>query len=235
LRSISAVLALGIVASAVFGEEEREPSPEVRVNLRFLAWSHPKSKITPLKTPLEKANPTQVRFLSTVHYREGNSTKTLRLLPGKPTRSISYIGDSRLAFYRNNRLEGSPVFRISIERQWNDALVLLYPKTSAESSFNVFPIFRPRTVPGQGLATNLTGKPLYLSVDGRRLKLLPWQPASFRFSMRRKEHVRLEVQVLEKGTPKTVISLKKFLDKDDNPILLLRNDPVRNRLLLTTL
>ena len=235
LRFPLAVVAFGALAGIGFGKEDSEKPPEVTVNLRFLAWSHPKSQVVQPPTSPKNGEPTEVRFLSTIHYLEGNATRTLRLLPGKPSPSVSYAGDSKLTFFRNQNLEGSPAFSIALERPWKDVLLLLYPKTSAGKTFNVFPIVRPHAIPGKGIAANLTGRTLYLSVDGRRLRLVPLQPADFRFSLRRKEYIRLEVEVLDSGTSKPVLSVKKFLERDESPILLLRSEPGRSKLLLTAL
>lgn len=244
LRFLLVVVACGTLVVVGFGEGDRDKPPEVTTNLRFLAWSYPRNQTTP--TSPKNGEPTEVRFLSTVHYREGNATRVLRLLPNKPTRSVSYAGDSRLSFFHNQNLEGSPAFSISLERRWKEILLLLYPKTSSEKTFNVFPIVRPHAIPGQGIVANLTKKTLYLSVDGRRLRLRPWlnplqaplQTANFRFSaggFGEKEHVHLEVEILDSGTIKPVFSVKKFFERAESPILLLHNKFGRSKFLLTAL
>ena len=235
LRFLLAILAFGALVGVSFGKEDSDKPPEVTVNLRFLAWSHPKSQIVQPPTSPKNAEPTEVRFLSTIHYLEGNTTRTLRLLPGKPSPAVAYAGDSKLTFFRNQNLEGSPAFSISLAHRWKEVLLLLYPKTSAGKTFNVFPIVRPHAIPGKGIAANLTRKTLYLSVDGRHLRLVPFKPADFRFSLRRKEYIRLEVKVQDSGTTKPILSVKKFLERDESPILLLRSEGSRSKLLLTVL
>ena len=246
LRFLLAVVACGTLVGVGFGEGDRDKPPEVMTNLRFLAWSYPKNQITPASTSPKNGELTEVRFLSIVHYHEGNATRTLRLLPNKPSPSVSYAGDSKLSFFHNQNFEGSPAFSISLEHRWKEVLLLLYPKTSSEKTFNVFPIVRPHAIPGQGIAANLTKKTLYLSVDGRRLRLRPWfnplqnplQTANFRFSaggFGEKEHVRLKVEILDSGTIKPIFSVKKFFERDESPILLLHNKFGRSKFLLTAL
>ena len=92
------------LASTVFGEVDGDKPPEVTVKFRLLAWAHPKSRIQPVATSPKTGEPTEVRFNSTFYYREGNVTKKLRLLSGKPSQNISYSGDAKLSFFSNQKL-----------------------------------------------------------------------------------------------------------------------------------
>jgi hypothetical protein len=104
-------------------------------------------------------------------------------------------------------------------------------------------VFRPIGQPSIGIAVNLTGNPLSLLVDGRRQRLSSWKPTPFRFSLRNKDHIRFGVNALDSGTTKQLLSVKKFFDRDDNPILLLRRETFidakglikHGKLLMTTL
>ena len=230
-------------ASIVFGEDDRDNPPAVTVNFRLLVWAHAKSQSLSVTTSVKTGEPTEVRFHSTFHYRDGNITKELRLLPGKPSKNISYAGDATLSFFSNQNLESPLAFSISFDPRWKEVLLLLYPKTSSEKTFNCLPVFRPIGGPGIGIAVNLTGNPLSLSVDGRRQRLLPGKPAPFRFSLSQKDHIRFGVDALDAGTAKPILSVKKFFDQNDNPILLLRRKAFADskglikygKLLLTTL
>jgi hypothetical protein len=242
-RFLFVVIACTISAISVFGESDRDKPPEVTVNFRLLVWAHAKSKSSPVTTSVKTEEPTEVRFHSTFHYRDGNVTKELRLLPGKPSKNVSYAGDATLSFFSNQNLESPHAFSISFDPRWKEVLLLLYPKTSAEKIFNCLPVFRPIGGPGIGVAVNLTGNPLSLSVDARRQHLLPGKPAPFRFSLSQKDHIRFGVDALDAGTAKPILSVKKFFDQNDNPILLLRRKAFADsrglikygKLLLTTL
>tara|TARA_Y100000588_G_scaffold251499_1_gene265987 strand:- start:389 stop:1135 length:747 start_codon:yes stop_codon:yes gene_type:complete len=232
-------------ASLAFGEGDRVSPPEVAVNFRLLVWAHPKSLNQPLVVSSKTGEPTEVRFNSTFYYREGNTTKKLRLLPGKPSQSISYSGDAKLSFYSNLELVSSPAFSISFDSRWKDVMLLLYPKTSAEKTYSFLPVLRPVGRLGMGVACNLTGNPLYLSVDGRRQRLLSGKPTPFSFTLSpQKDHVRFGVDAaFGSGKKKPILSVKKFFDRNDNPILLLRREAFvdskgsikHGKLLLTTL
>ena len=242
-RFLFVVIACAISASSVFGEGDTDKPPEVTIQFRLLVWSHPKSRTQPVATSPKTGEPTEVRFNSTFYYREGNATKKLRLLPGKPCQNISYAGDATLSFFSNQNLVSPSAFSISFDPRWKEVLLLLYPKTSAEKTFDFLPVFRPIGQPGIGIAVNLTGNPLELLVDGRRERLSSWKPRPFRFSLRQKDHIRFGVNALDSGTTKPILSVKKFFDRDDNPILLLRRDGFldprglikHGKLLLTTL
>ena len=242
-RFLFVVIACATSASSVFGEVDRDKPPEITVNFRLLVWAHPKSRSSSVTTSVKTGEPTEVRFHSTFHYRDGNVTKELRLLPGKPSKNISYAGDATLSFFSNQNLESPHAFSISFDPLWKEVLLLLYPKTSSEKTFNCLPVFRPIGEPGIGVAVNLTGNPLSLSVDGRRQRLLPGKPAPFRFSLSQKDHIRFGVDALDAGTAKPILSVKKFFDQNDNPILLLRRKAFADskglikygKLLLTTL
>jgi hypothetical protein len=242
-RCLFAVIACTTSASIVFGEGNRDKPPEVTVKFRLLAWSHPKSRTQPVATSPKTGEPTEVRFNSTFYYREGNATKKLNLLPGKPSPSISYSGDAKLAFFSNQKLLSPAAFSISFDPRWKEVLLLLYPKTSAEKTFNFLTVLRPIGRLGQGVAVNLTGKPLALLVDGLQQRLSPWKPTPFRFSLRNKDHIRFGVNALGSGTTKSLLSVKKFFDRDDTPILLMRREAYVDpkgllrygKLLLTTL
>ena len=242
-RCLFAGIACTTSASSVFGAVDRDKPPEVTVNFRLLVWAHAKSQSSPVTTSVKTEEPTEVRFHSTFHYRDGNVTKELRLLPGKPSKNVSYAGDATLSFFSNQNLESPHAFSISFDPRWKEVLLLLYPKTSAEKTFNCLPVFRPIGGPGIGVAVNLTGNPLSLSVDARRQRLLPGKPAPFRFSLIQKDHIRFGVDALDAGTAKPILSVKKFFDQNDNPILLLRRKAFADskglikygKLLLTTL
>ena len=242
-RFLFVVIACATSVSSVFGEGDRDKPPEVTVNFRLLVWAHPKSQSSSVTTSAKTREPTEVPFHSTFHYREGNVTKELRLLPGKPSKNISYAGNAKLSFFSNQNLESPHAFSISFDPLWKEVLLLLYPKTSAEKTFNFLPVFRPSGGPGIGVAVNLTGNPLSLLVDGRRQRLLPVKPAPFRFSLSQKDHIRFGVDALDAGTAKPILSVKKFFDRNDNPILLLRRKAFADskglikygKLLLTTL
>jgi len=243
IRCLFAVIACTTSASIVFGEGNRDKPPEVIIQFRLLVWSHPKSRTQPVATSPKTGEPTEVRFNSTFYYREGNATKKLNLLPGKPSPSISYSGDAKLAFFSNQKLLSPAAFSISFDPRWKEVLLLLYPKTSAEKAFNCLPVFRPIGQPGIGIAVNLTRNPLSLLVDGRRQRLSSWKPTQFRFSLRNKDHIRFGVNAIDSGRTKPLLSVKKFFDRDDNPILLLRRESFldskglikHGKLLLTTL
>jgi hypothetical protein len=242
-RFLFVVIACATSASSVFGAVDRDKPPEVTVNFRLLVWAHPKSQSSAVTTSVKTGEPTEVRFHSRFHYRDGNVTKELRLLPGKPSKHISYAGDAILSFFNNQNLESPHAFSISFDPRWKEVLLLLYPKTSAEKAFNYLPVFRPIGQPGIGIAVNLTRKPLSLLVDGRRQRLSSWKPTQFRFSLRNKDHIRLGVNAIDYGTTKPLLSVKKFFDRNDNPILLLRREAFADskglikygKLLLTTL
>jgi hypothetical protein len=242
-RFLFVVIACATSASSVFGEGDRDKPPEVTVNFRLLVWAHPKSQSSSVTTSVKTGEPTEVRFHSTFHYRDGNVTKELRLLPGKRSKNVSYAGDATLSFFSNQNLESPHAFSISFDPLWKEVLLLLYPKTSSEKTFNCLPVFRPIGQPSIGIAVNLTGNPLSLLVDGRRQRLSSWKPTPFRFSLRNKDHIRFGVNALDSGTTKPLLSVKKFFDRDDNPILLLRRevfiDPKglikHGKLLMTTL
>ena len=242
-RCLFAGIACTTSASSVFGEGDRDKPPEVTVNFRLLVWAHPKSQSSSVTTSVKTGEPTEVRFHSTFHYLDGNVTKELRLLPGKPSKNVSYSGDAALSFFSNQKIQSPPSFSVSFDPRWKEVLLLLYPKTSAEKTFNFLPVFRPIGGPGIGVAVNLTGNPLSLSVDGRRQRLLPGKPAPFRFSLSQKDHIRFGVDALDAGTAKPILSVKKFFDQNDNPILLLRRKAFADsrglikygKLLLTTL
>ena len=236
MHCLSAVLVAFILACPALGQERGTKKPEVSLKLRFLAWPHPQTKPTKPQDSPKGEEPTEVRFLSTIHYPEGNSSIAVNLLPGKSTRALSYSGESTASFYRNAKLQGKRAFSVKLEPHWKETLLLLYPKTSAQSSFDVFPIVRPtKASPPKGIATNLTRKALSLVVDGKALRLSPWKPAEFRYSLRGKEHVRLEVRISETGNTKTVVSVKKFFGRDQSPIILLRKNRTGSRILLTAL
>lgn len=242
-RCLFAGIACTTSASSVFGAVDRDKPPEVTVNFRLLVWAHAKSQSSPVTTSVKTEEPTEVRFHSTFHYRDGNVTKELRLLPGKPSKNVSYAGDATLSFFSNQNLESPHAFSLSFDPLWKEVLLLLYPKTSSEKTFNCLPVFRPIGGPGIGVAVNLTGNPLSLSVDARRQRLLPGKPAPFRFSLIQKDHIRFGVDALDAGTAKPILSVKKFFDQNDNPILLLRRKAFADskglikygKLLLTTL
>ena len=237
------VIAYATSASSVFGEVDRDKPPEITVNFRLLVWAHPKSQSSSVTTSVKTGEPTEVRFHSTFHYRDGNITKNLRLLPGKPSKNISYAGDATLSFFSNQKIQSPPAFSVSFDPRWKEVLLLLYPKTSSEKTFNCLPVFRPIGQPGIGIAVNLTGNPLSLLVDGRRQRLSSWKPTQFRFSLRNKDYIRFGVNAIDSGRTKPLLSVKKFFDRDDNPILLLRRESFRDpkglikhgKLLLTTL
>jgi hypothetical protein len=230
-------------ASSVFGKVDRDKPPEVTVNFRLLVWAHAKSQSSSVTTSFKTGEPTEVRFHSAFHYRDGNVTKELRLLPGKPSKNISYAGDATLSFFSNPNLESPYAFSISFDPRWKEVLLLLYPKTSSEKTFNCLPVFRPIGQPSRGIAVNLTGNQLSLSVDGRQQRLPPWKPTQFPFSIRNKDHVRFGVNVIDYGKTKPLLSVKKFFDSDDSPILLLRREAFRDskgrikhgKLMMTTL
>lgn len=228
IRCLFAVIACAPSASSVFGESDRDEPPEVSVNFCLLVWAHPKSRTQPVATSPETGEPTEVRFHSAFHYRDGNVTKELRLLPGKPSKNMSYAGDATLSFFSNQNLESPHAFSISFDPRWKEVLLLLYPKTSSEKTFNCLPVFRPIGQPSRGIAVNLTGNPLSLLVDGRQQRLSPWKPTQFPFSLRNKDHVRFGVNVIDYGKTKPLLSVKKFFDSDDNPILLLRREAFRD-------
>jgi hypothetical protein len=242
-RFLFVVIAYATSASSVFGEVDRDKPPEITVNFRLLVWAHPKSQFSSVTTSVKTGEPTEVRFHSAFHYREGNVTKNLRLLPGKPSKKISYAGDATLSFFSNQNLESPHAFSISFDPRWKEVLLLLYPKTAAEKTFNCLPVFRPIGKPSMGIAVNLTGNPLSLLVDGRHQRLSSWKPTPFHFSLRRKDHIRFGVNTLDSGTNKPLLSVKKFFDRDDNPILLLRRESFldskglikHGKVLLTTL
>ena len=242
-RFLFVVIACATSASSVFREVDRDNPPAVTVNFRLLVWAHQKSQSSSVTTSVKTGEPTEVRFHSTFHYRDGNVTKELRLLPGKPSKNVSYDGDAKLSFFSNQSLESPHAFSISFDPRWKEVLLLLYPKTSAEKTFNCLPVFRPIGGPGIGIAVNLTGNPLSLSVDARRQRLLPGKPAPFRFSLSKKDHIRFGVDALDAGTAKPILSVKKFFDQNDNPILLLHRKAFADskglikygKLLLTTL
>ena len=243
IRCLFAVIACTTSASIIFGEDNRDKPPEVIIQFRLLVWSHPKSLTQPVATSPKTGEPTEVRFNSTFYYREGNATKKLNLLPGKPSPSISYSGDAKLAFFSNQKLLSPSAFSVSFDPRWKEVLLLLYPKTSADKAFNCLPVFRSIGQPGIGIAVNLTRNPLSLLVDGRRQRLSSWKPTQFRFSLRNKDYIRFGVNAIDYGRTKPLLSVKKFFDRDDNPILLLRRESFRDpkglimhgKLLLTTL
>ena len=238
LRFFFWIVAFGVLGGTGFGKDEVGKPPEVTVNFRLLAWPHPRSQTPDAPISPKTGEPTEVRFLSTIYYLEGNATKTLRLLPGKPSRSITYAGDPQLAFFRNQKLEGTPTFSISLDHRYREVLLLLYPKTSLGKTFHVFPVFRPFAFPGRGITVNLTKTPLFLSVDGNPpIHLESWKqkPLDLHSFLKQKDHVRLEVRTLEAVTTKPILSIKKFFERDESPILLLRRDFGRSKLSLTTL
>ncbi len=237
------VIACAISASSVFGAGDADKPPEVALSFRLLVWAHPKSQSSSVTNLAKTGEPTEVRFHSTFHYRDGNVTKELRLLPGKPSKNVSYAGDATLSFFSNQNLESPHAFSISFDPLWKEVLLLLYPKTATEKTFNCLPVFRPIGQPGIGIAVNLTGNPLSLLVDGRQQRLSSWKPTPFRFSLRNKDYIRFGVNAIDYGRTKPLLSVKKFFDRDDNPILLLRRESFRDfkglikhgKLLLTTL
>ena len=242
-RFLFVVIACATSANSVFGEVDRDKPPEVTVNFRLLVWAHPKSQTLSVTTSFKTEEPTEVRYHSAFHYREGNVTKELRLLPGKPSKNASYSGDAKLSFFSNKNLESPHSFSISFDPRWKEVLLLLYPKTAAEKTFNCLPVFRPIGQPSMGIAVNLTGNPLSLLVDGRHQRLSSWKPTPFHFSLRRKDHIRFGVNTIDSGTNKPLLSVKKFFDRNDNPILLLRRESFldskglikQGKVLLTTL
>lgn len=234
LRLLPAVVAFfGVLCAAGFGQPASE---EVSVKFRLLAWPHPRG--APPETTLspKTGKPVEVGFLANLYYLEGNQTKRIRLLPAKPSPLLTYAGKPALAFFSNEARKGIPAFTLNLNPSQRNNLYLLYPKTPQARTFNVFPVVRPAGVPNAGVAVNMTRHALTMSVDGRGLKLQPGRPLPFRYSLRGKDFVRIEVQVTEPGssTPKTVVSVKKFLGPNDNPIFLLRRQTVRGKILLNT-
>ena len=237
------VIACTILASSAFGAGDADKPPEVALNFRLLVWAHPKSQSSSVTNSAKTGEPTKVRFHSIFHYLDGNVTKELRLLPGKPSKKVSYSGDAALSFFSNQKIQSPPSFSVSFDPRWKEVLLLLYPKTSAEKAFNCLPVFRPIGQPGIGIAVNLTRTPLSLLVDGRRQRLSSWKPIQFRFSLRNKDHIRFGVNAIDYGRTKPLLSVKKFFDSDDNPILLLRRETFidakglikQGKLMMTTL
>ena len=95
-------------------------------------------------------------------------------------------------------------------------MLLLYPKTSAEKTFNFLPVLRPIGGPGIGVAVNLTGNPLSLLVDGRRERLLSGKPDTISFFP---QHKRITfvwgLNALDsQERRKPILSVKKFFDQE---------------------
>ena len=230
-----AAVVLGALCAASLGHAA-EPD-EVSVKFRLLAWPHPRGSLPKTILSPKTGKPVEVGFLATLRYLEGNQTKRLRLLPAKPSLPIAYSGIPELAFFSAEASGDRPAFTLSLNPNQRDNLYLLYPKTPQAQFFNVFPVARPTGVQNAGVAVNMTHRPLTLSVDGRGLKLQPGRPLPFRYSLRGKEFVRFEVQVNEPGSsaPKTLVSVKKFLGPNDNPIYLLRRQAPRGKILINSL
>ena len=234
MRLLAAVVALCALCAASFGQTD-DPA-EVSVSFRLLAWPHPRGAPPETTLSAKTGKPVEVGFLATLHYREGNQTKRLRLLPAKPSPLLKYVGRPDLAFFTNEVREGVPAFTLNLNPSQRNNLYLLYPKTAQARTFNVFPVVRPAGLSHAGVAVNMTRHPITLSMDGRELKLRPGRPLPFRYSLRGKDFVRIEAQVTEPNetAPKTVVSVKKFLGPDDNPIFLLRRQSARGKILLST-